>query len=169
MSENPARPLRRWWPAPGAVLAAGMFLASPAPLLAASPFDTLLGSWGGSGTMKLQDGSSRRLNCNTYYTGGGSQLGMVIRCTGDNDNKIEIRSKLTLSGGQLSGRWEERTYNAEGSVSGKAGNDRITMAITGGGLTGNMAVTYSSNRQDVAITTQGIPLTGVNIRLSRQR
>src|SRR5690606_21956050 len=138
-----------------AALAAGMLLASPGPLHAASLFDTLLGSWGGSGTMKLQDGTSRRLNCNTYYTGGGSQLGMVIRCTGDSDNKIEIRSKLTLSGGRLSGRWEERTYNAEGTVSGRADSDRITMAISGGGLTGNMAVSYSGNRQDVAITTQG--------------
>lgn len=119
--------------------------------------------------MRLQDGSSGRLACNTYYTGGGSQLGMVIRCTGDGNNKIEIRSKLTLSGGRLSGRWEERTYHTEGTVSGTAGGDRITMAISGSGLSANMTVSYSRSRQDVSISIVGIPLTSVNIKLGRQR
>ncbi|MFZ0397504.1 MAG: hypothetical protein WAM06_05620, partial [Methyloceanibacter sp.] len=40
-----------------------------------SPFDTLLGSWGGTGEISLDKGRKERLKCNAYYTGGGSDLG----------------------------------------------------------------------------------------------
>jgi hypothetical protein len=78
-----------------------------------SPFDTLLGSWGGSGQIRLDKGRMERIKCNAYYTGGGAELGLAIRCQSDN-YKIEIRSKLSYSGGRLSGNWEERTFNAQG-------------------------------------------------------
>jgi hypothetical protein len=131
-----------------------------------APFDTLLGSWGGSGSFKLQDGKTVRIKCDAYYTGGGAQLGMVVRCAGEND-KIEIRSSLSYSGERLSGNWEERTYNAEGSVSGRATSNRLTVNISGG-VSGSMTVSFSSSRQDVSISTQGIPLKSVNVSLSRK-
>ena len=48
-----------------------------------SPFDTLLGSWGGTGEIRLDKGRKERLKCNAYYTGGGSDLGLAIRCQSD--------------------------------------------------------------------------------------
>jgi hypothetical protein len=77
------------------------FVFAPASEAAANPFDTLLGSWRGSGQIVLSDGRRERLTCNAYYTGGGSQLGMAIRCQSDTSN-VEIRSKLSLSGGRIS-------------------------------------------------------------------
>src|SRR5262245_66347434 len=74
-----------------------------------SPFDTLLGSWGGTGEIRLDKGRKERLKCSAYYTGGGSDLGLAIRCQSDN-YKIEIRSKLSYSGGRLSGNWGEGTF-----------------------------------------------------------
>ncbi len=156
-----------WAVVPSASLA--IVLASSGTVSAATPFDKLLGSWGGNGLMRLQDGTTRRLRCNTYYTGRGSQLGMVVRCTGDRNNKIEIRSRLSYSGGRLSGQWEERTYNARGRVAGTASDNRINLNITGGGLTGSMSVSLSGSRQNVNITTRGIPLKSVTVTLARQR
>ncbi len=95
-----------------------------------SPFDSLLGSWGGTGEIRLDKGRRERIKCNAYYTGGGSQLGLAIRCNSDS-YKIEIRSKLSYSGGRLSGNWEERTFNATGSASGTATPSRIALSITG--------------------------------------
>ena len=93
-----------------------MFLVPAGPSKAnPSPFDTLLGSWGGSGEIRLDKGRKERIKCNAYYTGGGSDLGLAIRCQSDN-YKIEIRSKLSYSGGRLSGNWEERTFNASGTA-----------------------------------------------------
>ena len=130
-----------------------------------NPFDTLLGSWRGSGQIELDGGRMERLKCNAYYTGGGAQLGMAIRCQSETSN-VEIRSKLSQSGGRITGTWEERTYNAEGSATGQATSDKMSLQISGG-VTGTMSVSHSGSRQSVAIATQGIALKSVTIDLTR--
>ncbi|MEX1060813.1 MAG: hypothetical protein WED13_07300 [Methyloceanibacter sp.] len=144
------------------------FMLAPWPdtqAAASNSFDILLGSWRGSGQIQLSDGRMERLKCTAYYTGGGSQLGMAIRCQSENSN-VDIRSKLSQSGGRISGTWEERTFNAEGSASGQATSDKISLQISGG-VTGTMQVSYSGSRQSVAIATQGIALKSVTIDLTR--
>ena len=118
---------------------------------AANAFDTLLGSWRGSGQILLSDGRRERLTCNAYYTGGGSQLGMAIRCQSES---------------RISGTWEERTFNAAGTASGSASGDRISLSIAGG-VSGSMQVSFSGSRQSVSISTQNIALKSVTISLSR--
>jgi len=150
-----------------AALALSLF-AFPAAKPALSdpgPFNALLGSWGGSGEYSLADGTRERIKCNAYYTGGGTQLGMAIRCSGGS-NKIEIRSKLNSSGGRITGHWEERTFNAQGDASGTATGDRITLQITGA-VSGSMSVAYTASSQTVSIATQNIALRSVNITLNR--
>jgi len=83
-----------------------------------NPFDSLLGTWTGSGRLVLQGGQREDIKCNAYYTGGGSKLRLAVRCASAS-YKVEIRSKLTRAGDEISGTWEERTYNAAGSVSGR--------------------------------------------------
>jgi hypothetical protein len=130
-----------------------------------SPFDTLLGSWGGSGEIRLDKGRRERIKCSAYYTGGGAELGLAIRCASDN-YKIEIRSKLSYSGGRLSGNWEERTFNASGSASGTASPNKLSLSITGG-VSGTMLVSFTKSSQSVTISTQGVALQGVRITLAR--
>jgi hypothetical protein len=130
-----------------------------------SPFDTLLGSWGGSGEIRLDQGRKERIKCNAYYTGGGAELGLAIRCQSDS-YKIEIRSKLSYSGGRLSGNWEERTFNASGSASGTASPSKISLSIKGG-VSGTMLVNFTKSSQNVIISTQGVALQGVRITLAR--
>lgn len=138
----------------------------PTSVSAAGPFEPLLGSWGGSGTYRLTSGKSEKLRCDAYYTGGGTQLGMVVRCSGG-ENKIEIRSKLSASGNNLSGHWEERTFNAEGSATGRVSDGHISLGISGA-VTGSMSVNFSSSRQTVSISTQGTELKSVEVSLSRK-
>ena len=137
----------------------------PSGLAVASPFDTLLGSWRGAGQIKLNDGRTERVKCNAYYTGGGSQLGMAIRCQSESSN-VEIRGKLSQTGGRISGTWEERTFNAAGTAAGQATGDRISLQISGG-VSGTMNVSYSRSRQSVSISTQNIALRSVTIDLTR--
>ncbi len=144
----------------------GLTLITPTKPVEAnpSPFDTLLGSWRGSGKILLDSGPER-LSCNAYYTGGGSQLGLAIRCKSETSN-VEIRSKLSLSGNRLTGNWEERTYNAQGAASGTARPGRLAIRVTGS-VTGSMIVNYSRTSQSVSISTQGIALKSVSINLTR--
>ncbi|HKA65495.1 MAG TPA: hypothetical protein VKD00_07220, partial [Methyloceanibacter sp.] len=96
---------------------------------------------------------------------GGSDLGLAIRCQSDN-YKIEIRSKLSYSGGRLSGNWEERTFNASGTATGTATPNKISLAIKGG-VTASMLVNYTKSSQNVNISVQGVALQGVRIALGR--
>ncbi|MGH6750508.1 MAG: hypothetical protein ACRECI_14490 [Methyloceanibacter sp.] len=148
-----------------AFAAAALLLAPVAAADAGTPFDTLLGSWRGSGQIELDQGRRERLKCNAYYTGGGSQLRMAILCQSESSN-VQIRSALSESGGRISGTWEERTYNAQGNASGQVSNGKLSLSISGG-VTGTMIVTFTSSRQSVAITTQGVALKSVSIDLAR--
>ncbi len=148
-----------------ASVALGVFIAAVPGEAKASPFDALLGSWGGTGEIHLDKGRTERIKCNAYYTGGGAQLGLAIRCQSES-YKIEIRSKLSYSGGRLSGNWEERTFNASGTATGSASDSAIRLSITGP-VTGSMNVNFTKSRQSVSITTRGTALQGVNITLGR--
>jgi hypothetical protein len=152
--------------APVILIAPIILIGSTSPGAAEPSFTPLLGSWGGSGTYKLQDGTSEKLKCDAYYTGSGSQLGIAVRCSGQT-NKIEMRSKLSSSGSALSGNWEERTYNAEGTVTGKLSDTAISLSISGV-VTGTMKITFDKTRQSVAIETAGTPLKSVTVTLSRK-
>jgi hypothetical protein len=133
---------------------------------AANPFDSLLGTWTGSGKLVLQGGQWENVKCNAYYTGGGSRLRVAVRCA-STSYRVEIRSRLTRAGDQITGSWEERTYNATGSVRGRDLGDRLNLSISGGGFSGSMSVSYGSSEQSVSLSTEGIKLKSVSMTLSR--
>ncbi len=135
---------------------------------AEGPFAGLSGTWRGAAQIKLQSGNAETLKCNAYYTpkGAGTELGIAIRCASAS-NKIELRAQLVQSGGKVSGRWEERTYNAAGDVTGQANDGRLSLSIDGGAFKGSMAVRTTGGNQSVTIKTEGVALQGVNISLSK--
>lgn len=131
-------------------------------------FAGLDGSWSGRGSVRFSDGKSEKIACRAYYNpkGAGTELGLAIRCASVS-YKIEIRARLQNENGRLTGRWEERTFNASGEVTGQASRGNIKMDIAGGGLTGSMSVSTEGSRQAVSISTEGSSLKGVTIALSR--
>ena len=131
-----------------------------------SPFDTLLGSWGGTGEIRLDKGRQERIKCNAYYTGGGAELGLAIRCQSQTTTRSRSGASSAIAAGRLSGNWEERTFNASGIATGTATPNKISLSINGG-VTGNMLVYFTKSTQSVTISTQGIALQGVRITLGR--
>lgn len=128
---------------------------------------TLVGSWGGNGRISYNDGSSESIRCNAYYTGGGNQLSMVIQCKSQT-SEINMRSKLRIDGNRASGEWEERTFNASGTASGKVDGDRMSLNIGGGGFSGTMSVSYSKSSHSVQILTQGIAMKSATMSFTRR-
>ena len=155
----------RWWVAAASGFA---LLATGIGAQAASPFGELNGTWSGAGRIKLEDGKTEALKCKAFYLpkGGGAELGLALRCASAS-NKIELRANLTSSGNRISGNWEERAFNAAGTVSGSASDNRINLSIDGGGFNGSMAVTTRGKSQEISVSTQGIALRGVNVNLQR--
>lgn len=148
--------------------ACAVFGLSATPAGAAGPFSPMIGTWSGSGQARLDGGRTEALKCKAYYTdrGAGSAIGISLRCASASA-RIELRASLKSSAGSISGSWEERQYNAVGTVSGQASGNRVNLSITGGGLSGSMSVTTTGGSQSVSITTAGTALRGVNIGLSR--
>lgn len=146
-----------------AVLAGAPATAAP------PPFEVVKGSWVGSGALSFKDGRSENLTCNAYYTSSakGSALTTALRCSGPS-GKLELRSHLSYAGGNVSGSWEERTYNASGEASGtlKAGSLRLNFS---GGVKGSMTVAFSSTSQTVsiAISTSDVPVKGMRFDMRR--
>jgi len=153
----------------GLIIALAAFTLTPTDVSnarAENPFDSLLGTWTGSGVLVLHGGQWENIKCNAYYTGGGSKLRLAVRCA-STSYRVEIRSKLTRTGDKISGTWEERTYNAAGSVSGRTLGNRLSFSISNGGFSGSMSVSYGGPEQLVSISTAGINLKSVDMTLSR--
>lgn len=149
-----------------AATSAGVIAAGPAAA-ADSPFGALAGTWNGNGTARFEGGTTESLRCKGYYTNGngGTNLGLSIRCA-NASAKVELRANLNYADGNVSGDWEERTYNQSGSVNGKASANKINLAISGG-IEGSMAVSLAGGSHSVNVSTAGPVLKGINISMSR--
>lgn len=135
---------------------------------AAEPIvQTLAGSWGGAGRITYTDGTSESLRCNAYYSGSGNELGMTIQCKSEKNN-IHMRCKLRIDGARASGEWEERTFNASGSASGRVGAGSLTLSVAGGGFSGRMTVAFSKGSQTVDLSTEGIAMKRANMNFNRR-
>ena len=132
-----------------------------------NPFPALAGTWNGSGTASLEGGKTESLRCKGYYTagGGGTTLGLSIRCA-NASSKVELRANLSYADGNVTGDWEERTYNQSGTVSGKASSNRLNLAITGG-IQGSILVSLAGTNHSVSVLTGGSTLKGINVSMSR--
>jgi hypothetical protein len=154
----------RWAILPCAL--AGAMLWHTATGFADTLFDSLRGSWSGSGQIRYDDGTAEGIRCTAYYTGEGAQLRLAIRCE-SGTNKVEIRGQLTAQGETLSGTWEERTFNAGGEAKGRVSADKMSLAVVGGGFKGAMSVSTAGGKQSVNIYAEGIKMKSVSITLAK--
>lgn len=137
------------------------------PALAGNPFSSLVGTWSGKGTARLEGGKSEKLSCKGYYSGtGGTQLKLNIICANPS-TKVELRSVLKYANGRITGTWEERNYNQTGTITGSADESKLRLNIGGGGLTGLLSVSLGGETQSVSLSTQGSVLKGVSINFAR--
>lgn len=148
------------------VVAALSGLACFPPSALGQGLGRLLGAWTGKGRVVFKAGKAESIKCNAYNRGENNELSLVIRCA-STSYKIEIRSKLQRDGEKLSGNWEERTYNATGTATGRMTDSALSLSISGGGFTGKMNVSYTQTSQTIRITTDGIDMKSVDIDLAR--
>lgn len=148
-----------------ALLACGLGISEKS---SAAEFGELAGFWKGPGRIEFSDGSSEALMCKAYYatTDQAKRLSIALRCA-SRANKIELRAKLVAKGARLTGTWEERTFNASGTVTGDANDGEIALTIDGGGFGATMLVSQDDQQQTVSIAAHGVAFTKVNVALSR--
>jgi hypothetical protein len=153
---------------PAALLALLVQAMQPVSAEPQDVFGPMSGFWIGPGRIEFDAGTSEALLCKAYYTTPHQtdRLSIVLRCASPSQ-KIELRAQLVAHGPNLTGTWEERTYNVSGTVTGQATDQQISLSIDGGGFTATMQVIQDGGQQSVSITTQGVGFKKVNVSLTR--
>jgi hypothetical protein len=153
-----------------AVLPFGPLTHAQEGAISSGPFAGLSGSWSGSGTIELSNGTTERLRCQAAYAvaSGGRNLRQNLRCASDSYS-FELRTDVDYEGGSIAGRWVETTRNLEGRISGRANAGRIDVVAEGPGFYAGLAMTTRGGRQSVSIRSAGTELSHVSIDLTRTR
>ena len=142
------------WAMPLAALVFAAALALPglgeAADPAGNPFDKLSGDWKGGGTVTPAKGDSVKVACKATYKATGSNLTQDLRCAGT-DYRIDATLKLTDKGGKIRGSWNEKTYDANGGVTGTATDDIIHARISGDKFSGRLSINVSDGGLEINI------------------
>jgi hypothetical protein len=133
-----------------AIKAAGvgaiLMLSVSASHAQSGPFAGFDGSWNGTGTVSLSDGSSERIRCRaTYKVDGSNALAQTLRCASD----------ITSNGNNVSGSWSEASRGIYGNLNGRAGGGQIDVFVEAAGFAATISLTTRGNKQSVSINSKG--------------
>lgn len=150
--------------ATGAV-AAGLAAAEavPAPGLA-----DLAGRWSGWGSIRMESGAAEQVKCVVTYVvpPSGSEVTQNLRCASQSF-RIDAVASLGVKGADVVGRWEERTYDARGSVSGRLTESGLSLSITGDSFSAAMAVAVAGCKQSITIAPRGFEIQKISVGLEK--
>ena len=145
-------------------IGAALLLSVSAGQAQSGPFAGFDGSWNGTGTVSLADGSSERIRCRaTYRSGGSNALAQTLRCASDS-YKFDLSSNVTSQGNNVSGSWSEASRGIFGNLNGRAGGGQIDVFVEAAGFAANITLTTRGNKQSVSISPKG-EIRGVSINM----
>ena len=145
-------------------IGAALLLSVTAGQTQSGPFAGFDGSWNGSGTVTMSDGSSERIRCRaTYRVNGGTALAQTLRCASDS-YKFDLSSNVTSQGNNVSGNWSEASRGIYGNLNGRAGGGQIDVFVEAAGFAANITLTTRGNKQSVSISSKG-EIRGVSINM----
>ncbi len=144
---------------------AALMLSVSASHAQSGPFVGFDGTWSGTGTVSLSDGSTERIRCKADYkvNGGGLGLKQSLRCASDS-YKFDLSSDVTTQGDKLSGDWSEASRNVFGSLQGTVGGGQIEVFVEANGFAANLTLRTNGNKQTVLINSKG-EIRGVTITM----
>ncbi|MGJ4893668.1 MULTISPECIES: hypothetical protein [unclassified Bradyrhizobium] len=145
------------------VLTAGM-TASPGHA-DPGPFTGMAGTWGGSGTVALEDGSTERIRCRANYGVSGPRMTLVLTCASD-AYKFGLQAEVIAEGSAISGTWSETSRGINGVLQGRGGGGNFQLLATTAGFNANIALATRGKRQSVSIRADS-QFRAANISLSR--
>lgn len=133
------------------------------------PFSGFAGSWSGTGTVSISNGTNERIRCRAKYSvaPSGANLHQELRCASDS-YKFEVNSNVIAGPqGSLSGTWTELTRQVTGAVSGKVMPGSIDVAVKGPVFSATLAVETKGDKQSVAIRPTGTDIEAITIEMKR--
>ena len=129
------------------------------------PFAGFDGSWSGSGTVALSNGTTEHIRCKADYKVNGLGLKQNLRCASDS-YKFDLSSDVTSQGDRISGNWSEKSRNIFGNLQGTAGGGQIDVFVEASGFAANLNLRTNGTKQSVSIDSKG-EIRGVNITMTK--
>jgi hypothetical protein len=150
------------------LLSVMMMSSSPAQVATpGNPFTVLPGSWAGTGTIAMSNGTKERIRCQaTYRLENPVNLRLEMGCASDS-YRFELHSQITYDDQSVSGSWNETTRGVGGNLTGRAGGARIQARAEGQTFTALLDMTTRGNQQSVSIQSPGSEMSEVTIMLTR--
>lgn len=136
--------------------------ATPEPIA----LEAYNGYWSGLGTVVMSSGSTEQVKCVVTYRTGGDQVKQNLRCARASYS-INGAAELQVRGGQVTGTWEEKTYSAVGTVTGKSVPDGMIVAIDSINFSAAMTVSVAGCKQAIAIQPKGLDVTRITLALAK--
>ncbi|QPF86910.1 hypothetical protein IC762_11705 [Bradyrhizobium genosp. L] len=147
--------------------AALMLSASAGHAQSTGPFAGFAGSWAGTGTVALSNGTTERIRCKADYkvAPSGMALKQTLHCASDS-YKFDLSSDVTSQGDRISGNWSEASRNIFGNLQGTAGGGRIDVFVEASGFAANLNLQTNGSKQVVQIDSKG-EIRGVTITMTK--
>jgi hypothetical protein len=147
--------------------AALMLSVSASQAQSSGPFAGFDGSWSGSGTVALSNGTTEHIRCKADYKVNASGMGLKqnLHCASDS-YKFDLSSDVTSQGDRISGNWSEASRNIFGNLQGTAGGGQIDVFVEASGFAANLNLRTNGTKQSVQIDSKG-EIRGVTITMTK--
>ena len=130
-----------------------------------SAFAGMAGTWAGSGTVTLDDGSSERIRCRASYKVAGASMEMVLTCASD-AYRFNLLAAVVAQGGEVTGNWSETSRNVGGSIQGRGANGSFQVIAQAAGFSASIALKTTGTKQQIAMKADS-QFRAANITLSK--
>jgi hypothetical protein len=150
----------------GSLRAIAFLLVASAAHGQSGSFESLAGSWSGSGIVKLTEGGSERIKCKAIYQlADRSTVTLRLTCASDT-YKIALSGTMHDREGAIAGSWSESTRKVEGMLSGHVRDNKIVLK-TSGVIPATLTLTTTGARQSALLQPEGAKVRSVSITLTR--
>lgn len=153
--------------APTIACAAALLVASGAAAqVRQAKLDEFSGYWSGLGTVTWTNGSTEQVKCVATYRPAADIVRQSLRCASQGYS-ISAAVELKVAGSDVSGTWEEKTYSANGAITGKVNDRGFVLSIVGPTFTADMTVDHTTCKQAIDIAPKGIDVSRIRIALGK--
>lgn len=138
----------------------------PVPGAGAVNLQEMSGYWTGNGTVTMTNGATEQLRCVATYKPAAQSVRQNLRCA-STGYSISAAVDLKVDGAAITGTWEEKTYSANGDITGKVTDKGFALAIKGPTFNADLNLTHSACKQAIDIVPTGVDVTRISIGLGK--
>lgn len=123
--------------------------------LAATNLSSFAGTRSGESHIPVGDGKTEKFKCTSTISPDGTS--MTLRCANASVPApvINTRIKLTQTGEDIKGTWEERAFGLIGDIEGKLGSNSLQARFIGGGAEGTVLLQLIGSTLSVTVNVKG--------------